>query len=161
MAWKRYSSLAQLFAQKSLSSCRRIHAVDVFPLYWWINCPTIWDKGAAEPFSMSPGLALSDPQPSHHHKADRILLGALTEIPVQASTCARCWMYLQTALGLSRQGTQKTEKGKIILLVFADTKVLWFASMARESWEINPHSPKLDKHRSGSCCRCCSLSLFH
>lgn len=45
---------------------------------------------------------------------------------------------VQTAFGLSRQGTQKQEKGKVILLGFADIKVLWFASVARESWEIKP-----------------------
>lgn len=160
--WSSWSSLVQLLAQKSPSNCRRIHAGMYFAYAGELTVPLFVtkEKLSPSPCLLQTGSARSpDITPSWGR---RILLGALTEIPVQASTCARCWMYLQfkLLLGWADREHKKQQKGKVILLGFADTKGLWFVSMARELWNQS-HGAKLEKHYSGSCCRCCSLSLFH
>lgn len=112
--------------------------LDIYFPYAGVNCLTVWYKGQAEPYSMSPTdwhCQTPNITPSwgrqdstghiHRNSCASFHLCQVLNVPA-----------VQTPLGLSRY--KKQEKGKLILLVLADTKGLWFVSMARESCEINP-----------------------
>lgn len=61
-----------------------------FPYAGELTVSLFGTKEKLSPTPCLPQTGTARPPTSHHHEADRILLGTFTEIPVQASTCARC-----------------------------------------------------------------------
>lgn len=94
---------------------------------------------------VSQRLALPDSQPLHHHKADRILLGALTEIPVPGAecTCSSNCSWAEQTRNTKKTGEKKSPWGNSPCFCRHKRSVVCLYGQ-RELWN-QPHNPKLEK----------------